>query len=139
MPSRQLKAFLKEHLDRTLGERQQPQKAAVPPTQQGDILRTSTELSRLVMQSMSSPQWTQVTATEVGNFYTNGVTDAMRMMQEQESDTIHKGFTEVQRGALQGFCMATMWDKVPMIWKQIEKCKSDMDLRRVLTRKWGEY
>jgi len=35
--------------------------------------------------------------------------------------------------------MATMWDEVPMIWKQIEKCKSDMDLRWVLTRKWGEY
>jgi hypothetical protein len=35
--------------------------------------------------------------------------------------------------------MATMWDEALMIWKQIEKCKSDMDLRRVLTRKWGEY
>ena len=35
--------------------------------------------------------------------------------------------------------MSTTWENVPNIWKQIEKCKPDMDLRRVLTRKWGEY
>mmetsp|Transcript_33002 Transcript_33002/g.69253 ORF Transcript_33002/g.69253 Transcript_33002/m.69253 type:complete len:128 (-) Transcript_33002:1154-1537(-) len=91
IPSRQLEAFLKQHLDRTLGEWQQLQKATAPPTQQGDILRTSTELSRLAMQSMSSPQWAQAIATEVGNFYMKGVTDAMRMLQEQESDTFTKG------------------------------------------------
>ena len=35
--------------------------------------------------------------------------------------------------------MSTIWENVPNIWKQIEKCKSNMDLWRVLTRKRREY
>ena len=51
MPSKQLKSYLRRHLDHTLGERQLHARAAVAPTQQGDLLRSSIELSRMAMQS----------------------------------------------------------------------------------------
>jgi len=115
LPSKQLKAHLRRHVDRTLVERQLQARAAAAPSQQSEMLRSLMELSRMTMQSLTSQQRGQATATDVGDFYTKGVADALHMMQTQQSDTIHKGFTDVQKGALQGFCMSTTWENVPNI------------------------
>mmetsp|Transcript_35920 Transcript_35920/g.75560 ORF Transcript_35920/g.75560 Transcript_35920/m.75560 type:complete len:101 (-) Transcript_35920:760-1062(-) len=57
---------------------------------------------------------------EVGNFYTKVVTNTLCLMQEQKVETGQKGFTDIQKGALQGFCMVSSWDNIPVIWTQIE-------------------
>ena len=62
---------------------------------------------------------------------------AMRAHTDNLSEPGHKSFTNIQKAALQGFCRVTRWVDVPQIWKDIEECKNDTDLRRVLTRYWG--
>ena len=73
------------------------------------------------------------------NEYQMGVMHAMRTHQENLSDPGHKRFTAIQKARLQGYCNAASWNEVPKIWKQIEECKSDGDLRCVLALQWGRY
>ena len=71
--------------------------------------------------------------------YQQGVMHAMRAHNENLSEPGHKRFTAIQKAALQGYCNVTRWTEVPQIWKDIEDCKSDGDLRRVLNRYWSRY
>lgn len=61
---------------------------------------------------------------------------ATRLFKENESETT-KGFSEVAKGKICGFCGVTKWNKVPAIWKEIEKNQSDQDLRAILKRHWN--
>ena len=71
--------------------------------------------------------------------YQQGIMHAMRAHQENLSEPGHKRFTDNQKAALQGYCKVKSWAEVPAIWKQVEGCKNDVDLRRVLARHWATY
>ena len=67
-----------------------------------------------------------------------GFDSALRIFQQNMSDSHYKRFTEIQKGAIMGFCGVTSWKDVPGIWKEIETTKSYEDLRRVLQRHWDK-
>ena len=50
-----------------------------------------------------------------------------------------KRFTDVQKPSVCGWGGVTTWKDVPKIWKQIERYKSDSNLRRVLTKAFQRF
>ncbi len=50
-----------------------------------------------------------------------------------------KGFTEVQKGKLMGWCGFMAWKDMPQIWKDIKKAKSNEDLRVILAQYWDKH
>ena len=63
----------------------------------------------------------------------------MRLSAKNLSEGTAKGFTDVQKGKLMGFCQVLAWRDMPQIWKDIEKTKTDEDLRVVLGEYWARY
>ena len=82
----------------------------------------------------------QVNLADIGKHYQKGVNNMMRIMQENQSDSVYgKRFTEVQKASICGWNGVTTWKDVPEIWKQIKQSKSDSDLRRVLTKAFQRF
>ena len=133
MPSKQLKKFLAAKLDRTLGERTKP----IPQVPAPSFTHQSAhEIAQAALIAMNSQQ-------QMGNgggqdLYSRGITDAMRLFKENVSEGPHKRFTDVQKGAIMGFCGITSWNNISPVWKDIESSKSDADLRRILAKHWGK-
>jgi hypothetical protein len=87
---------------------------------------------------MASVAGQQQTVDAIGDFYQKGVTDAMRIYQENATDDPYKKrFTDVQKGSVMGWCGVTSWAQVPKIWREIENSKSVKDSRKILRRHWA--
>ena len=68
--------------------------------------------------------------SKINDAYQQGAETALSANNLSEGTT--KGFTDVQKGKLMGFCQVLAWRDMPQIWKDIEKTKTDEDLRMVL-------
>ena len=63
----------------------------------------------------------------------------MRMCAENRSaEEKAKGFTDVQKGKLMGWCGVTRWANMPQIWHRIEEAKTEDDLRVILEQEWSK-
>ena len=136
VPSDRLRKALQQKLTGTLGGKQ----AVVPIRQAPDqnamfhqSLNQSLKLADDAMNAMSARP------ADRANKYQQGVMHAMRSHTKNLSEPGHKRFTAIQKAALQGYCNVRSWNEVPQIWKDIEDCKSDGDLRRVLIQYWSRY
>ena len=130
LPSKKLRAAMKRRIVETLGEGPEAQPQGPPP----NFSAPDPNVAALaVLQQMASAR---PSVSEIANTYQAGVHDAMRLHHENESDTIYKRFTKVQRGGIMGWCGVRRWKDVKPIWKEIEQTKSEDDLRVVLNRAW---
>ena len=79
-----------------------------------------------VQAAVASVAGQQQTVDAIGDFYQKGVTDAMRIYQENATDDPYKKrFTDVPKGSVMGWCGVTSWAQVPKIWREIENSKSE--------------
>ena len=108
---------------------------------QVELTRTSLDATKMAMEMMKKQaenHSAQTTCDDAGDLYYKGASDMLRLQQQNTAeDSIYSRFSDVQKGALCGFCMITSWKEIPVIWLEIEKTKTDADLRRVLSRAWG--
>ena len=104
MPSRKLKTDMKSRLDATLGKR--PTK---PEGQPPIFQRRSPQPMQAAQAAVASVAGQQHTVDAIGDFYQKGVTDAMRIYQENATDDPYKKrFTDVQKGLVMGWCGVTL-------------------------------
>jgi hypothetical protein len=68
--------------------------------------------------------------------FQSGVLTAMRMMKDNESEGATKPFSDILKGKIMGFCGTTKWSSVQQIWAEVEKVKSDEDLRALIQKHW---
>ena len=136
MPSKALQKRMKQRLDATLGKRVT---ARVPQGGQGQPHLGLASPQAAAQSAAASMARDQPTATGLSDVYTRGISDAMRMYHDMNSETVYKRFSTEQKGAIMGFCAVTSWKDVPPLWKKIEGSKAEGDLRRILDKEWGQY
>ena len=64
---------------------------------------------------------------------------ATRAFGDNKSNGPTKGFSNIQKGKLMGWCGVTTWQYMPRIWKAIKKARTDKDLRFILQQEWDKY
>ena len=94
-------------------------------------MRQAMELARQAVVS------TRAAAAMASDHYTKGVTDTLRTREQNLSEP-GKGFSPMVKARIQGFCEARTWDEVPKIWHEIEKCKTDEEVKAILERHWNK-
>ena len=137
MPSKALQNKLKTRLNTTLGTR--PSQAQIPACSppNGFTTMSPQQVAAAAVASMSAAQ---PSAADIGGIFQQGVATTMRMYQElQSNDSGYKKFSDIQKGALLGFCGEVTWANVHPIWKTIESTKNDADLRRILDTEWAVH
>ena len=126
---------LAERLAQTIG-RSKPASPSGPAPQAFPQL-TPQQIATTAMQSMA--RHAAPSADALGDSFVKGVELAMRTLSNNASEEKHKGFTDTQKGKIMGWCGAGSWADVPHLWHEIEKSKSDDDLRAVLTQHWKQF
>ena len=137
-PSPALRKFMSQRLETTLGHREKQQPVIAQPSMFAQ--RTVQQVAEGAIRALQPQAPPQVSLADIGEHYQKGVNDMMRIMQENQSDSVYgKRFTEVQKASICGWSGVTTWKDVPDIWKQIERSKLDSDLRRVLTEAFKRF
>jgi hypothetical protein len=136
LPSKKLREDLKSRLDRTLGTRAPTRPEGQPPAVYTP--RLTEQVAELALLSMQNRGGMAGGGDDGTDMYLKGVEHAMRLNAEQNSDTVYKRFTANQKAAVCGFCGVTSWRQVPEIWHQIEKTKSEEELRKILVKRWQQ-
>ncbi len=105
-----------ERLDGTLGRVENSPPVGPPPsfTPADPAAATTAEFASMAVPSPS----------DVGDSFQRGVDLAVQFFGDNTSDA-QKGFSNVQKGNLMGWCVVTQWKDMPPIWHKIEKAKSD--------------
>ena len=132
MASTALRRRLKMRLNITMGTR--PSQAQTPMCSQPNGFTTMSpqQVATAVVASMTAAQ---PTAASIGDIFQQGVSTTMRMYTELQSyNSGYKKLSDIQKGALLGFCNEVLWANVHPIWKKIEATKNEADLRRILDK-----
>ena len=75
---------------------------------------------------------------DMANTYERGAEHEARRVAEAHRDSDYKRFSDTQKATLMGLCGVESWDDIPNFWKEMERTKSEEDLRVLLTRRWNE-
>ncbi len=115
LPSKDVKQEMRPQLDRALVPQiQAPPQLPPPPTFNG---QSAAHLTAAALQAMMPEQ--QKSSDALAGVMEKGFDSALHIFQQNMSDSHYKRFTEIQKGAIMGFCGVTSWKDVPGIWKYI--------------------
>ena len=129
-----VKEELAKRIEGTFGRNPQKMPSGQPPSFNAQDVK---DMANAAITSMREER--EASTAKLGETFQAGVLSAMRMFNDNSSDTMHKSFTDAQKARVMSACCVTKWCDVPGIWHEVEKCKSDEDLRDVLSRHWAKY
>ena len=143
--TRDAKKAMARRLDCTLGERHEAAREpnvprpSHPAWQQNDpydIARATDEA--LQRQDERDAKMRRQMVDDMANAYERGAEHVARRVAEAHGDSDYKCFSDTQKATLMGLCGVERWDDIPNFWTEVERTKSEEDLRVLLTRRWND-